>query len=269
MDESNSAYRSHPLYPLLRDLVIAGMNFDDPKFHYQQLLSLLPHDFEKLLQNFLHRNPPSGNYQSNYSVESVLMDSLRLAHSHLVEKIRARQEQEKMKALTSTSIRSMEEFCEKFDHAQMVGMAQPGGGVNGCSPMLLAGVPQMAEMGMQGPLHVMTSMGPPTKVMVTLGQGGFVGPVGFRTMKDASDMMNDGNGIGAAAQKTESKKHPSLPKEAVSLMMEWLRGHKDNPYPNDDEKAMLIKQTGLTINQINYWFTNARRRILPKWAQCK
>lgn len=86
MDESNSAYRSHPLYPLLRDLVIAGMNFDDPKFHYQQLLSLLPHDFEKLLQNFLHRNPPSGNYQSNYSVESVLMDSLRLAHSYLVGK---------------------------------------------------------------------------------------------------------------------------------------------------------------------------------------
>lgn len=53
-------------------------------------------------------------------------------------------------------------------------------------------------------------------------------------------------------------------------MLEWLRQHKDNPYPNDDEKAMLIKQTGLTINQINYWFTNARRRILPKWAQqCK
>jgi hypothetical protein len=53
-------------------------------------------------------------------------------------------------------------------------------------------------------------------------------------------------------------------------MLDWLRQHKDNPYPNDDEKAMLIKQTGLTINQINYWFTNARRRILPKWAQqCK
>ena len=58
--------------------------------------------------------------------------------------------------------------------------------------------------------------------------------------------------------------------QAVAIMLEWLRQHKDNPYPNDDEKAMLIKQTGLTINQINYWFTNARRRILPKWAQqCK
>ena len=84
MDEGNSAYRSHPLFPLLRDLVIAEMNFDNPRFHYQQLLSLLPNDFHKLLQNFLHRNPPSGHYQSNQAVESVIMDSLRLAHSNLV-----------------------------------------------------------------------------------------------------------------------------------------------------------------------------------------
>ena len=58
--------------------------------------------------------------------------------------------------------------------------------------------------------------------------------------------------------------------QAVAIMLDWLRQHKDNPYPNDDEKSVLIKQTGLSINQINYWFTNARRRILPKWAQqCK
>ena len=50
------------------------------------------------------------------------------------------------------------------------------------------------------------------------------------------------------------------------MMLDWLREHQDNPYPNDDEKEMLIQQTGLTINQINYWFTNARRRILPKWT---
>lgn len=84
MDEGNSAYRSHPLFPLLRDLVIAEMNFDNPRFHYQQLLSLLPNDFNKLLQNFLHRNPPSGHYQSNQAVESVIMDSLRLAHGNLL-----------------------------------------------------------------------------------------------------------------------------------------------------------------------------------------
>ena len=54
--------------------------------------------------------------------------------------------------------------------------------------------------------------------------------------------------------------------QAVQMMLDWLRKHQDNPYPNDDEKEMLIQKTKLTINQINYWFTNARRRILPKWA---
>jgi len=49
-------------------------------------------------------------------------------------------------------------------------------------------------------------------------------------------------------------------------MTDWLREHRDNPYPNDDEKEALIESTRLTMNQINYWFTNARRRLLPKWA---
>lgn len=84
MGEASSAYRSHPLFPLLRDLVIAEANFDNPQFHYQQLLSTLPNDLQKLLQNFLHRNRPSGHYQSNQAVESVIMDGLRLAHSNLV-----------------------------------------------------------------------------------------------------------------------------------------------------------------------------------------
>jgi len=49
-------------------------------------------------------------------------------------------------------------------------------------------------------------------------------------------------------------------------MTSWLREHQDNPYPNDDEKEALIASTRLTMNQINYWFTNARRRLLPKWT---
>jgi len=54
--------------------------------------------------------------------------------------------------------------------------------------------------------------------------------------------------------------------QAVALMTDWLRQHRDNPYPNDDEKEALIASTRLTMNQINYWFTNARRRLLPKWT---
>ena len=49
-------------------------------------------------------------------------------------------------------------------------------------------------------------------------------------------------------------------------MLEWLKEHQDKPYPNDDEKDMLIRKTKLTMSQINYWFTNARRGILPKWT---
>ena len=50
---------------------------------------------------------------------------------------------------------------------------------------------------------------------------------------------------------TEGRKHASLPKEAVNIMLNWLREHQDKPYPDDDEKGMLIKQTGLSITQIN------------------
>jgi hypothetical protein len=81
-DRSN-AFRSHPLFPLLRDLIIADMNFSTPNFPYQ-LISNLPADFDKLLQNFLHRNPPAGNYQTNFAVESVVMDALKYAHHCLI-----------------------------------------------------------------------------------------------------------------------------------------------------------------------------------------
>jgi hypothetical protein len=81
-DRSN-AFRSHPLFPLLRDLIIADMNFCVPNFPYQ-LISNLPADFDKLLQNFLSRNPPAGTYQGNFAIESVIMDALKYAHHCLI-----------------------------------------------------------------------------------------------------------------------------------------------------------------------------------------
>lgn len=83
--DRSSAFRSHPLFPLLRDLIIADMNFASPSFPYQ-LISNLPSDFDKLLQNFLHRNPPAGNHQDNFAVESVIMDALKYAHHCLIGK---------------------------------------------------------------------------------------------------------------------------------------------------------------------------------------
>ena len=84
--DRSSAFRSHPLFPLLRDLIIADMNFHTPTFPFQ-LISNLPSDFNRLLQNYLQRNPPAGNYQSNQAIENVMMDALRFAHQALIGKI--------------------------------------------------------------------------------------------------------------------------------------------------------------------------------------
>lgn len=46
--DKSSAFRSHPLFPLLRDLIIADMNFHEPSFPHS-LIRDLPSDFNKLL----------------------------------------------------------------------------------------------------------------------------------------------------------------------------------------------------------------------------
>ena len=127
----SSAFRSHPLFPLLRDLVIADMNFHSPTFPFQvsfvisnyrkmyfltskfwscqrcfticqttchkyeihevtslfQLISNLPADFNKLLQNYMQRNPASANYRMNEAMDNVIMDALRYAHKAFIGNI--------------------------------------------------------------------------------------------------------------------------------------------------------------------------------------
>ncbi len=60
---------------------------------------------------------------------------------------------------------------------------------------------------------------------------------------------------------------PSNPKigarfsrESVRILKNWLSTHNRHPYPNEEEKEMLQKQTGLNKTQITNWLANARRR---------
>lgn len=53
-----------------------------------------------------------------------------------------------------------------------------------------------------------------------------------------------------------------LPTRAVDILKSWFHQHNSHPYPTDNEKAELSKETGLHITQINNWFINARRRIV-------
>lgn len=55
----------------------------------------------------------------------------------------------------------------------------------------------------------------------------------------------------------------NYPKHVSQILRKWLQDHVKNPYPSDSEKVILREKTGLDATQINNWFINARRRILP------
>ncbi|RDL34374.1 uncharacterized protein BP5553_07502 [Venustampulla echinocandica] len=61
----------------------------------------------------------------------------------------------------------------------------------------------------------------------------------------------------------QRRRRGNLPKETTDLLKAWFMGHLQHPYPTEDEKQDLMRQTGLQINQISNWFINARRRRLP------
>lgn len=49
-------------------------------------------------------------------------------------------------------------------------------------------------------------------------------------------------------------------RDSVKILKNWLSTHNRHPYPSEDEKEMLQKQTGLNKTQITNWLANARRR---------
>ncbi|RIA93612.1 homeobox KN domain-containing protein [Glomus cerebriforme] len=59
------------------------------------------------------------------------------------------------------------------------------------------------------------------------------------------------------------RRRGNLPKATTAHLKEWLAQHKKHPYPTEEEKLLLAKDTNLSLQQISNWFINARRRHLP------
>lgn len=70
----------------------------------------------------------------------------------------------------------------------------------------------------------------------------------------------------ASTKRTGCKREKTSP-ASQKILKDWLFSHYKCPYPNEDQKDMLCMHTGLTLHQLNNWFINARRRILPTYLR--
>jgi len=55
-----------------------------------------------------------------------------------------------------------------------------------------------------------------------------------------------------------------IPKKALTTLKNWLTEHFQDPYPSPAEKIRLANEAGITLKQVQNWFTNARGRIWKK-----
>ncbi|KAL2159891.1 hypothetical protein VTH06DRAFT_2024 [Thermothelomyces fergusii] len=64
----------------------------------------------------------------------------------------------------------------------------------------------------------------------------------------------------SAGEGPKGKTGARFSRESVKILKNWLSTHSKHPYPNDEEKEMLQRQTGLSKTQITNWLANTRRR---------
>ncbi|PHH64582.1 hypothetical protein CDD81_4193 [Ophiocordyceps australis] len=66
--------------------------------------------------------------------------------------------------------------------------------------------------------------------------------------------------VAAAMALAPAKIGARFSRESVRTLKNWLTSHNRHPYPSDEEKEALQRQTGLNKTQITNWLANARRR---------
>ncbi|TVY73346.1 Homeobox protein, partial [Lachnellula suecica] len=74
------------------------------------------------------------------------------------------------------------------------------------------------------------------------------------SLRSSEENMN------AEANESNPKVGARFSRESVRILRGWLSTHHRHPYPTDEEKEALKRQTGLNKTQITNWLANARRR---------
>ena len=50
----------------------------------------------------------------------------------------------------------------------------------------------------------------------------------------------------------------------IAILNSWFEKNRSIPYPSEEEKEQLARDTRLTVKQIRYWFANKRTRTMRK-----
>ncbi|KAL7531103.1 hypothetical protein ACHAXR_003851 [Thalassiosira sp. AJA248-18] len=90
-------------------------------------------------------------------------------------------------------------------------------------------------------------------------------------MSSVSHASEGGGGV-AKDSKGRPKKKTALSSYAVEYLKAWMMSpdHIEHPYPTEDEKLSIMKDTGIELKQLTNWFVNNRKRYWkPKVEEMK
>jgi Homeobox KN domain len=67
------------------------------------------------------------------------------------------------------------------------------------------------------------------------------------------------------------RKSISLPSETVEYLKSWMMSpeHVAHPYPTEQEKIIIMKETGIELKQLTNWFVNNRKRYWKPRVEAK
>nr|XP_027220898.1 homeobox protein TGIF2LX-like [Penaeus vannamei] len=210
------------------------------------LLSYLPTSTEDLVSLYLRRNPDVAqsyhcHQTSSHSpaVDAVLLDAIAYAHSCLLEKVST--QAAKLAATVeaeAADTRAAVEMCQRY--MEVIRSSTPCS----CSsrpPMSLR--PQQTHLAWKATTC----------------------PTRFSSWSNAGALLAHPPRSSPPTTRAE-RPDERLPQRVDSRRRthQHPREHRDHPYPDDDQKASLVRRTGLSTQQVGHWFTNARRRLLPK-----
>ncbi|XP_050716592.1 uncharacterized protein LOC126998660 [Eriocheir sinensis] len=295
MNLNTCVFRSHPLFPLLRDLAVVDHYYDKAAFNLAPLLSFLPQNTEEMVALYLRRNPQAAldPREDLYSpaVDGVVLDAVAYTHRSLLEKVKSAQRTSATKDWAKEGQREGSGVEKMYDRyvsvlrsstpipPTMTDERSEAGGRDAVAAHshnrdcnlgkdLCMSLDSIAQLDTQlAPLSPI----PDTSLALTLhslsasyssNASLYSGGLQSTTLATSISSTTPHSYSHTDGRRRTPNTHHS--REARDVLQAWLKDHQHYPYPDDYQKSVLVRRTGLTAQQVTQWLSNARRRHLPR-----